>query len=169
MDSLRLSLAEQRRSTFAVDYPAAIESAIAALVPALPETHADRRGLAVMLLSGDETLHDWLRARVGDSGLAEIERIRRQTAAGTSEPVSVAINRARLRAVDALLAEVETRPQHGTGSLLERVGHWSMHPVWGLPVLLVVLWGMYEFVGVLGAGTLVDLLETKFFGEHLSP
>ena len=44
-----------------------------------------------------------------------------------------------------------------------------MHPVWGVPVLLAVLWLMYEFVGVLGAGTLVDLLESKLFAAHLSP
>ena len=39
----------------------------------------------------------------------------------------------------------------------------------GIPVLLVVLYGMYQFVGVFGAGTLVDLLETKLFAAHLSP
>jgi ferrous iron transport protein B len=44
-----------------------------------------------------------------------------------------------------------------------------MHPLWGIPVLLLVLWGMYQFVGVLGAGTLVDLLETRIFQNHLSP
>ena len=44
-----------------------------------------------------------------------------------------------------------------------------MHPLWGIPVLLAVLFGMYEFVGVLGAGTMVDFLETHVFGNYLSP
>ena len=169
LDDLRRSVGDQRRSGFAIAYPAAIEAAVARLVPLLPETHVDRRGLAVMLLGGDETLHPWLRERLGDEGLAAIENVLRQAAQRAGEPFSTAIHRARLRAVDTLVAEVETRPQHTTGTFLDRIGHWSMHPVWGVPVLLAVLWGMYQFVGVLGAGTLVDLLETRLFGEHLSP
>ncbi len=35
-----------------------------------------------------------------------------------------------------------------------------MHPLWGVPVALAVLYGLYLFVGVLGAGTAVDFLES---------
>ncbi|MFQ6115475.1 MAG: nucleoside recognition domain-containing protein, partial [bacterium] len=45
----------------------------------------------------------------------------------------------------------------------------SMHPLWGLPVLLLVLYGLYQFVGVFGAGTLVDLLEQVVFGKFITP
>jgi len=53
--------------------------------------------------------------------------------------------------------------------LARRLGRVAVHPVWGWPVLAAVLWVMYEVVGVFGAGTLVDLLETTVFGEYLSP
>jgi ferrous iron transport protein B len=36
-------------------------------------------------------------------------------------------------------------------------------------VLAIVLYGMYWFVGVFGAGTLVGLLEENLFGEILNP
>ena len=57
----------------------------------------------------------------------------------------------------------------GAARLLDRAGYLAMHPVWGVPVLLVVLFVMYQFVGVFGAGTAVDFLESKLFGQVLSP
>jgi ferrous iron transport protein B len=41
--------------------------------------------------------------------------------------------------------------------------------VWGWPVLAAVLVGLYEFVGVFGAGTLVGLLEETLFGQWINP
>src|SRR6185436_6566596 len=43
------------------------------------------------------------------------------------------------------------------------------HPVWGLPVLALVLWLAYEFVGVFGASTLVGLLENGLFNSWINP
>jgi ferrous iron transport protein B len=168
-DELRRALVGQRRCAFHVTFPVEVESAIAALQPLLPQTHVDRRALAIAVLSGDETLNDWLHTRTGEPVWTTIERLRRETGQRLHEPLTVVLNRARLQAVDSLLRQVESRPIHRLGSLLDRLGHWSMHPLWGVPVLLVVLYGMYQFVGVFGAGTLVNLLENKFFGEHLSP
>ena len=50
-----------------------------------------------------------------------------------------------------------------------RLGRLAVHPVWGWPILLSVLYVLYEFVGVFGAGTLVDLLEKKLFHGYLNP
>ena len=50
-----------------------------------------------------------------------------------------------------------------------RLGRLAVHPVWGWPILLAVLYALYEFVGVFGAGTLVDLLEKKLFHAYLNP
>lgn len=169
LDELRQALTGQRVCTFQVAYPPAVEKAIEAMSAVLPATHIAQRALAISMLSGDDSLRPWLHARIGDSGMHQLDELYRQAAAGTREQLSVVVNRARLQAVDALLREVELRPERRTGSWLDRIGNLSMHPLWGVPVLLAVLWGMYQFVGVLGAGTLVDLLETKLFGNLISP
>ncbi|MBI5285984.1 MAG: ferrous iron transporter B [Deltaproteobacteria bacterium] len=44
-----------------------------------------------------------------------------------------------------------------------------MHPIWGIPILLVVLYSMYKFVGGFGAGTSVDFLEEVIFGGYINP
>jgi ferrous iron transport protein B len=45
----------------------------------------------------------------------------------------------------------------------------TTHPVWGAFFLIEVLYLMYKFVGVFGAGTLVDLIESRLFGNYLIP
>lgn len=51
----------------------------------------------------------------------------------------------------------------------ERLGHWTRDWRTGAPMMLVVLLLMYEFVGVIGAGTLVDALENNVFNVLLTP
>ena len=169
LDTLRETLLDQSRSKLRVEYSSAIEHSIAAMEKILPSTHLQARGLAVSLLAGDASLVPWLQEQVGADVVRQLEDIRTRTQSQLREPLGTAIHRHRLRAIDTVVRGVETRPRHRVGSWLDTLGGWSMHPVWGVPVLLVVLWGMYQFVGVLGAGTLVDLLETNVFAHFLSP
>jgi len=54
-------------------------------------------------------------------------------------------------------------------ALSRQLGRLAVHPIWGWPILAATLYACYEIVGVFGAGTLVDLLETRFFDGFLSP
>jgi ferrous iron transport protein B len=51
----------------------------------------------------------------------------------------------------------------------ERLGHWTRDWRTGFPILVVVMSLMYEFVGVMGAGALVDALENTVFNQLLVP
>ncbi|MFQ5739510.1 MAG: FeoB small GTPase domain-containing protein [Acidobacteriota bacterium] len=51
----------------------------------------------------------------------------------------------------------------------ERLGIWARRPVNGLFILLVTLSLMYQFVGHLGAQSLVGVLEEGLFAKHLTP
>ena len=48
-------------------------------------------------------------------------------------------------------------------------GNAIIHRVWAWPILLGVLFAVYEFVGVFGAGILVGLMEKDLFGAVLNP
>ncbi|HMV84236.1 MAG TPA: ferrous iron transporter B [Blastocatellia bacterium] len=51
----------------------------------------------------------------------------------------------------------------------ERLGYWTREWKTGIPLLVVTLLLMYEFVGVIGAGTLVDAFENTVFNKYLTP
>ncbi len=78
-------------------------------------------------------------------------------------------NRARLSQVNEILAETYSITQPDHASLRVKLGFWAMHPVKGLAFLGVVLLTVFWFVGLFGAGTLVDLLEGGVFQQHISP
>jgi ferrous iron transport protein B len=78
-------------------------------------------------------------------------------------------NRERLGRVNEILAATWSMSQPSHASLSVRLGFWAMHPVKGLAFLLAVLALTFWFVGLLGAGTLVDLLETGVFHQRVTP
>ncbi len=50
-----------------------------------------------------------------------------------------------------------------------RLGRLSVHPVWGVAILLAVMYGMYQLVGNLGAVITVGFLEDTLFGMYINP
>lgn len=51
----------------------------------------------------------------------------------------------------------------------EALGRATRSPLTGLPILAIVLYALYLFVGVFGAQTLVKLLEDGLFGKGINP
>jgi ferrous iron transport protein B len=101
--------------------------------------------------------------------VAAVEDARAELDRTLGGSAAAAIARARHRAVSGLLRSVFRVDRAERGSLRDRLGALSMHPVWGVPVLAAVLLAAYGFVGVFGAGTLVDVVEDGFFNGLLNP
>jgi ferrous iron transport protein B len=80
---------------------------------------------------------------------------------------------ARRQAAERLLARLspEEAPSRSQGAAgwSERLARWTIHPVWGLFILLGVLYGIYQFVGVLGSQIFADYLENTLFGRYINP
>jgi len=159
---------EARRSACPVTYDRRVEEAAAQVEPMLPEANISRRAMALMLLVGDETLTPWLRLRLSGDQVARIEEIRLALTRAFPRSLAFVINERRLRAAQALAAEVTRSQARATGRLADALSSATMHPVWGVPVLLAVLYVMYLFVGDFGAGTAVNFLESRVFGQDLA-
>jgi ferrous iron transport protein B len=168
-DRLREEIFRAAVSPARVDYGEVLEEAIAEIEPLLPSGGISRRSLAVMVLVGDRSLGDWMCERVGRDLLDRIEEIRRRVAARFPEPVAVVLQRQRRIAAERILAQVFRIPERAPSGLRAKLGTLSMHPVWGVPFLFGVLVVAYWFVGVFGAGFLVDLLENGLFNRLLNP
>jgi ferrous iron transport protein B len=159
-----------RLSGFRPRYDAAIEAAIAEVAPLMPRGGIGPRALAVMALVGDESLRPHLAAHASEADLTRVDAVRRELATRYPESLRFVIARQRLAAADRLHDAVVTRGGASAASgLARKIGGWSTHPVWGIPILAVVLYVAYEFVGVLGAGTLVEFLESTIFQGYIVP
>jgi len=127
------------------------------------------RALALMHLAGDDSLRPRLAAALPPEDLARLDAIRDKTQAEFAEPLAYVMSRARLRTADAIVAEVYAVSPTRRASWTTLLGRLATDPLWGLPILLVVLFCMYKFVGEFGAGRLVGFLEDTLFGEYLNP
>lgn len=78
-------------------------------------------------------------------------------------------NHARLSRANEILSQTYTLEQPKRPSFRVRLGFWAMHPIKGLFVLAALLFLVFWFVGLFGAGTLVDLLETNLFQQRVNP
>ncbi|MBI5328673.1 MAG: ferrous iron transport protein B [Deltaproteobacteria bacterium] len=169
IDNLAKTVSSQRLSNFKIDYTRDIEDAVQVIEGLLPEMFISRRAIALMLLSGDETLNSWLHKNLSEGEIKKVEDIRYNIQSGYTEPLSYILNIERLKMVDRVVADVVTIEPASGGRLAGFIGKWSMHPVAGIPILLAILYLMYAFVGQFGAGTSVDFLEEVVFGEYLNP
>jgi ferrous iron transport protein B len=154
---------------FRLNYPQEIETAVAEVCTHLPKTPISPRALALMWLSADPVTETWLEERVDEDTYLSILALRERLQLSFVEPLSTVILQARLAHVDRLASSVLIDSGEGWRGLSSILGRLAIHPLWGLPILGAVLYGLYWFVGVFGAGTLVDLLEVRLFGEILNP
>lgn len=168
LDKIQEHLHPERPSSLSITYPEAIEGGVLRITPLLPEAPISRRSLAMMIIAGDESLREWLHQNLADTEILKIEDIRQEIQSRFAEPVGYLINQARLRKVDDLLSEV-MKPGTPDTTFSAFLGNLSIHPLWGIPVLLFTLWVAYEFVGVFGAQTSVKFLEETLFGKWALP
>lgn len=170
IDKLLKSIQRPRISTVAFRYDEAIEGGIRDITALLPEARIAQRSLALMILAGDESLKGWLHANMADHVILQVDAVRQAVQAKFNNSLGYLINQRRMKIVDELLVRVVMRHETGKGSTVSHtLGLWSMHPVYGLPILAFVLYIVYQFVGVLGAGAAVDFLEETVFGRYVNP
>jgi ferrous iron transport protein B len=122
-----------------------------------------------MILSGDATLRRWIRENISEEKIREIESLRDRAAEKYPTPMNYIISQQRFRLVEDIIGKVLIKSDEQRKRLHSFLDDVTVHPVWGVPFLLLVLYAVYEFVGSFGAGTLVDYLEEVVFGEYLNP
>lgn len=141
-----------------IDYGTEVEEAINAVIWHLhKQSNLSARTEALLALQTD-------------SNNTKIEQIINQFKSKTEHTIGYYCSMALKHEVDRIVKESVAFPAKSAKTIRETLSRLCMHPVTGLPILLAVLYfGLYKFVGVFGAGTLVDFLEGSVFEEHINP
>lgn len=128
-----------------------------------------RRALALLLLQQDDEITGLVRQSEGD-GYAQVAEKVRQIAFERRESFHLDLSMERNEIVRGIISGVFSAPEKRVVTIAERISSLAVRPLTGVPLLLIVLYfGLYQFVGVFGAGTLVDLLENKIFVGMFNP
>jgi ferrous iron transport protein B len=154
INTLLNSIASAKTPDLHINYGGLIEEGIARIQQMLEiDTHVDKRALAIMLLSGDEALEDYLRDnKLANNILADIRRVREGVQKHFSNPLSYEINIRRANFVDALIEKVSMTSVKRKGS----------HPVvrWLFFYLLVPI--ISFFIGYKLSELVMYLISSRF-------
>jgi ferrous iron transport protein B len=168
INRLIASLSSARPSKFKAGFHPLVKEGIENIAAILPPAPIAKEAIAVMILAGDESLDEWLQQNCSQE-LDDISRIVAETQARFREPLPYLIGKSRLAEIDAVLGGIMTVERKMRRSLMNKFGDLAQHPVWGLPILALVLYFIYLFVGRFGAGTAVDFIESVIFGQYINP
>ncbi len=171
VDQLEAAIAGARTGRLRVAWPPEVESAVRRLEGLLAAA-AERplpRLLALAALQDPGSLPADLRGALNPDGVALLEAIAAPVRRLYNVPLGSAFTAVRMGEIVALLRRVTTAPDRPPGGFAQRLGALALHPVGGLALAAVALLAVYQFVGVFGAGTLVDWLENGLFGRVLNP
>ncbi|ACM20607.1 ferrous iron transport protein B [Geotalea daltonii FRC-32] len=128
-----------------------------------------KKSLALLLLQRDEEVTALIAEREGEGFAAVSDKVREKTFE-RRESFNLDLSMERKGIVKGLLAGVFNLPDKRVVTFNERLSSWAVRPLTGIPLLLIVLYyGLYQFVGVFGAGTLVDFLEGTLFEGYFNP
>ena len=151
-----------------VRYGPIIEPAIKKIEEYLGEIQTGRRGVSLMLLAGDETIHGWLQDKMSSSEFDEVMAIVASVQERFNEPISRVVTRRRMKEARRISDIALGQNANENSDFATKIGIWTMHPFWGMFFVLGVLYIMYQFVGIFGAGYLTDFLEKVIFAKYLS-
>ncbi len=156
-------------ATLTIPYPKEIEQTLAQLEPNLPVAPISSRALGLLWLCEDPVAEQFIRERVDPETAQAMVQVRLNLDNKLSGGTAASIQQARDNFVEQISSQALQVDKRGRSSLGVFLGRLSTHPLWGIPILGLALYGMYWFVGVFGAGTLVGFLEEDLFGGVLNP
>ena len=164
-------LIEQLQKTQVVslnlNYGPEIETALSGLISILPPAPISPRSLGLLWLIEDSVSESWIKSRLTRSETDRLIAIRDQLRASLPgwapevDSISDAIQKIRLELVEQITLKALLNPGRVSAGISARLGRLTTHPVWGLAILAIILYALYWFVGVFGAGTLVNFLEVE--------
>lgn len=166
---LKAGLNDFRKSTFNFTYNERIEETVKQIGKFIPDISVSKRSLSLMLLAEDENLFEYLEKIKPNLGTDLIRGIVNNTKLHFREPLNFIIFKEKQQKINEIFEKCVKVESKKPKAWKEKAGNLCMHPFWGFPILLIVLVLMYELVGVVGAGIVVDFFEKVIFGKYINP
>jgi ferrous iron transport protein B len=132
-----------------------------------PDDIFGSRAIRLALLAGDDTVLSG--GGIGGVSDSELFRAAERVRARFARPPRQILFEGRESRIRAMCAEAVSVRGRLAPRLSQRLGVWALRPWPGFLIAGFVLYAVYQFVGVFGAGTAVNFLEKTVFGQWITP
>lgn len=143
-----------------------IREALQTLSSVVPADVPFSRAIRLALLAGDDTVLTW---GAGGAHSPDVYSAALRERNRFARPPRQIIFESRDGRIREMCAEVISQRGRLAPGLSHRLGVWALRPWPGFLIVGFVLYAVYQFVGVFGAGTAVDFLENTVFAEWITP
>ena len=127
----------------------------------------NKRVIALLLLQSDEMVMKQIKDEPHYQTI--IQQVK-QLSLSFQHPLAFEIEICRHRMIDDLVNRTVSFTQYKKNSWRQKAETWTREPLTGIPILLLVIYfGLYQFVGIFGAGFLVDYFNHVIFSGYLNP
>lgn len=127
-----------------------------------------KKAIALLLWQADQDIESLVKAQ--EPEFRSIKKIIDETKAEQNQPLKYLITLERQNKINDMVGRTVRQSQGAKLIFKEKLSQVMMNPLTGIPLFLVVIYfGLYQFVGVFGAGTLVDFIENNIFETHVNP
>lgn len=134
------------------------------------EYRLSKRATSLLLMQKDSDIEALTETMESSASLSGLNSVVNYIAFERRADLHLQISLERKKVCKQMLEGVVTQEEQVREPLAEKISRWTMNPIAGAPILLLVVYfGLYQFVGGFGAGTLVDFLEGYLFEGYINP
>lgn len=168
LGTLRNSVVNAEKAPVKTTYTDKIEKVIGYISNLLPESVKYKRFVSIAILSGDEEIIRLM--DIERDAIRQMEEKVRTLQKEYPRPLKLLIQEAREKRSREIVDGVVDIQGLGLKKRWRDFLSWlSLRPVTAIPMALLLLFMMYKFVGQFAAGTMVNFLEERVFGDFLIP
>ncbi len=162
LGELKKSMNEFSRSALTISYEDSVEDLCLKLCGEMPEKFRFKRSAALMLISGDRSVLKHFDEACGGA----LEKILETAEPEKISALASSIFSSREKLIENIIGSVYTvNAPDKKSTFRHNLGLWLTDMKIGFLIFLAVLYLLYLFVGIFGAGTCVDYLQTEIFGR----
>ena len=145
-EELRDAVGNARRGKWEIRYGDTIEKRISAIESRLPEDLPYKHKLSIILMMNDPFMADYLEKAYDEAKIAPIKKEVNKGRLQFGGNISRAISNRRSEWVDDITEEVVRKQKIAPRELTKGFARLSRHPVFGIPILLMIVYVTYLLV-----------------------
>jgi ferrous iron transport protein B len=127
------------------------------------------RVIGILLLTGDISIEKYIESRFGPGMLAQLKSLTMEYMEFLNQPASIMLTNLYYKKAEQITNRIRKMDLPYKSPFIEKFGGWCTSLSTGLPIAVLVLFILYQFIGTFGATFLVDTINTKIFETMLIP
>jgi len=128
-----------------------------------PSQNAPSSAVLLLLLLQDKGIEEWVLEQYGESIYQDVKNLTHYLRTSIPSPLTRILFKAREEWAEKITDTVTGESRVISTRFLEKFGELTRHPVYGWPILGVIIYLTYILVGKLGAVVLVDYINVQLF------